>query len=100
MPGTIGGLWGAPPESIIARFTSGGQAAGPPGSGVVSIFVTGMRRATRQPVGCSVSATKSLIHRGRETLKLRLKPYLQTGAWQTGRRASHRLANRRLRAQG
>jgi RNA polymerase sigma-70 factor (ECF subfamily) len=32
---------------------------------------------------CSVSATKSLIHRGRETLKLRLKPYLQSGAWET-----------------
>ena len=30
---------------------------------------------------CSVSATKSLIHRGRETLKQKLKPYLQTGAW-------------------
>jgi RNA polymerase sigma-70 factor (ECF subfamily) len=32
-------------------------------------------------LGCSVSATKSLIHRGRETLKARLKPYLRTGAW-------------------
>lgn len=32
-------------------------------------------------LGCSVAATKSLIHRGRETLKQRLKPYLQTGAW-------------------
>ena len=30
---------------------------------------------------CSVSATKSLIHRGRETLKQKLKPYLQSGAW-------------------
>lgn len=30
---------------------------------------------------CSVSATKSLIHRGRETLKQKLKPYLRTGAW-------------------
>jgi RNA polymerase sigma-70 factor (ECF subfamily) len=30
---------------------------------------------------CSLSATKSLIHRARETLKLRLKPYLRTGAW-------------------
>jgi len=30
---------------------------------------------------CSVSATKSLIHRGRETIKLKLKPYLQSGAW-------------------
>jgi RNA polymerase sigma-70 factor (ECF subfamily) len=32
-------------------------------------------------LGCSVSATKSLIHRGRETLKAKLKPYLRTGAW-------------------
>jgi len=32
-------------------------------------------------LGCSLSATKSLIHRGRETLKQRLKPYLRTGAW-------------------
>jgi RNA polymerase sigma-70 factor, ECF subfamily len=32
-------------------------------------------------LGCSVSATKSLIHRGRETLRRRLKPYLRTGAW-------------------
>ena len=28
---------------------------------------------------CSLSATKSLIHRGRETLKEKLKPYLKTG---------------------
>ncbi len=32
-------------------------------------------------LGCSLSATKSLIHRGRETLKDRLKPYLRTGLW-------------------
>ena len=32
-------------------------------------------------LGCSLSATKSLIHRGRETLKERLKPYLRTGLW-------------------
>jgi RNA polymerase sigma-70 factor (ECF subfamily) len=32
-------------------------------------------------LGCSLSATKSLIHRGRETLKLKLKPYLRSGAW-------------------
>jgi RNA polymerase sigma-70 factor (ECF subfamily) len=31
---------------------------------------------------CSVSATKSLIFRGREALKQKLKPYLQSGAWQ------------------
>ena len=32
-------------------------------------------------LGTSLSATKSLIHRARETLKQRLKPYLRTGAW-------------------
>jgi RNA polymerase sigma-70 factor (ECF subfamily) len=32
-------------------------------------------------LGCSVSATKSLIHRARETLKQKLKPYLRSGAW-------------------
>jgi RNA polymerase sigma-70 factor (ECF subfamily) len=30
---------------------------------------------------CSLSATKSLIFRGRETLKHRLKTYLRTGEW-------------------
>jgi len=33
-------------------------------------------------LGCSLTAVKSLIHRGRETLKRRLKPYLRTGAWE------------------
>jgi RNA polymerase sigma-70 factor, ECF subfamily len=32
-------------------------------------------------LGCSLSATKSLIHRGRETLKEKLKPYLRSGQW-------------------
>ena len=31
---------------------------------------------------CSLSATKSLIHRGRETLKEKLKAYLQSGEWE------------------
>ena len=35
-------------------------------------------------LGTSLSATKSLIHRARETLKARLKPYLQTGDWSEG----------------
>lgn len=34
-----------------------------------------------QVLDCSLSATKSLIHRGREALKEKLKPYLQTGGW-------------------
>jgi RNA polymerase sigma-70 factor (ECF subfamily) len=33
-------------------------------------------------LGCSLSATKSLIHRGRETLKQRLKEYLRSGSWE------------------
>jgi RNA polymerase sigma-70 factor (ECF subfamily) len=32
-------------------------------------------------LGVTVPAVKSLIHRGRETLKARLKPYLRSGAW-------------------
>ncbi|MCP5517820.1 MAG: sigma-70 family RNA polymerase sigma factor [Verrucomicrobiales bacterium] len=32
-------------------------------------------------LGCSLTATKSLIHRARETLKGRLKPYLRSGEW-------------------
>jgi RNA polymerase sigma-70 factor, ECF subfamily len=34
-----------------------------------------------QVLRCSLSATKSLIHRARETLKQQLKPYLRTGVW-------------------
>jgi RNA polymerase sigma-70 factor, ECF subfamily len=33
-------------------------------------------------LGCSLSATKSLIHRARETIKARLKPYLHSGVWE------------------
>lgn len=33
-------------------------------------------------LGVSVAATKSLIHRGRETLRRRLKAYLRSGAWE------------------
>jgi RNA polymerase sigma-70 factor, ECF subfamily len=33
-------------------------------------------------IGCTLSATKSLIHRARETLKSQLKPYLRTGVWE------------------
>ena len=38
-------------------------------------------------IGCTLSATKSLIHRARETLKQRLKPYLRTGAWRADARS-------------
>jgi RNA polymerase sigma-70 factor (ECF subfamily) len=34
-----------------------------------------------QTLDVSLSATKSLIHRARETLKERLKPYIRTGEW-------------------
>jgi RNA polymerase sigma-70 factor, ECF subfamily len=47
-------------------------------------------------VGCTLSATKSLIHRARETLKARLKPYLTTGKWTgAGPRPSETLRPRR-----
>ncbi len=39
-------------------------------------------------LGCSLSATKSVIFRARETLKQRLKPYLQTGDWHSGSSAT------------
>jgi RNA polymerase sigma-70 factor (ECF subfamily) len=35
---------------------------------------------------CSLSATKSLIHRARETVKERLKAYLRSGTWDAGDR--------------
>ena len=38
--------------------------------------------AIAEVIGCSLSATKSLIFRGRETLKQRLKAYLKTGQWE------------------
>jgi RNA polymerase sigma-70 factor, ECF subfamily len=37
-------------------------------------------------IGCSLSATKSLIHRARETLKQKLKPYLRSGTWREARK--------------
>jgi RNA polymerase sigma-70 factor (ECF subfamily) len=37
-------------------------------------------------LGCSLSATKSLIHRARETLKQKLKPYLRSGIWLENRK--------------
>ncbi len=36
-----------------------------------------------EALDCSLPAVKSLIHRARETLKARLKPYLRTGEWRT-----------------
>ena len=42
-------------------------------------------------LGTSLSATKSLIFRGRETLKLRLKPYLLTGQWPPAERGRTQL---------
>jgi RNA polymerase sigma-70 factor (ECF subfamily) len=37
-------------------------------------------------LGCTLSATKSLIHRARETLKQKLKPYLRSGVWRETRK--------------
>jgi RNA polymerase sigma-70 factor (ECF subfamily) len=39
-------------------------------------------------LGCSLSATKSIIFRARETLKERLKPFLKTGEWSPGSAAT------------
>ncbi len=39
-------------------------------------------------LGCSLSATKSVIFRARETLKLRLKAYLHSGDWAQGSSAT------------
>ncbi len=39
-------------------------------------------------LGCSLSATKSVIFRARETLKLRLKAYLHSGDWAQGSAAT------------
>lgn len=36
----------------------------------------------------SLSSVKSLVFRGRETLKKRLKPYLKSGAWDAGRNSN------------
>ncbi len=33
-------------------------------------------------LGCSLSAVKSLIHRARETLRSRIRPYLEDGSWE------------------
>jgi RNA polymerase sigma-70 factor, ECF subfamily len=44
-------------------------------------------------LGASLSATKSLIHRARETLKQRLKPYLKTGEWKGTERAKLELGD-------
>jgi RNA polymerase sigma-70 factor, ECF subfamily len=46
-------------------------------------------------LGCSLSATKSLIHRGRETLRQCLKPYLRTGIWRQLARRQATLNSRR-----
>ncbi|HAV63997.1 MAG TPA: RNA polymerase subunit sigma-24 [Verrucomicrobiales bacterium] len=43
-----------------------------------------------QVLGCSLSATKSIIFRAREALKLRLKPFLATGAWEMDEPATFR----------
>lgn len=46
-------------------------------------------------LGTSLSATKSLIHRARETLKQRLKPYLRTGEWKSDDRSRQELGGPR-----
>jgi RNA polymerase sigma-70 factor (ECF subfamily) len=42
-------------------------------------------------LGTSLPATKSLIHRSRQTLKRKLRPYLRTGAWPAERKRANAL---------
>ena len=51
--------------------------------GSTRVYVAGQIHAdVRVPMReIALSATKSLIHRGRETMKRKLRPYLRTGVW-------------------
>ncbi len=77
-----------PPESLLQGELAGKieQAlAALPENQRTAIFLCRQEELSYEDIakvlGCSLSATKSLIHRGRETLKEKLKPYLRTGAW-------------------
>ncbi len=78
----------SPPESLLHGELDakiGEALAGLPDNQRLAIVLCRQEDLSYEDIakvlGCSVSATKSLIHRGRETLKQRLKPYLRTGAW-------------------
>jgi RNA polymerase sigma-70 factor (ECF subfamily) len=78
----------APPESLLQRELAEkvGQAlADLPEKQRTAILLCRQDELSYEEIaevlGCSLSATKSLIHRGRETLKQKLKPYLRSGVW-------------------
>ena len=71
-------FWRSFLRSLVERGLDGVQL-------VVSDAHAGLKKAIAQVLGCSLSATKSLIHRGRETLKEKLKPYLRSGIWRDPR---------------
>ncbi|HVM48438.1 MAG TPA: sigma-70 family RNA polymerase sigma factor [Candidatus Acidoferrum sp.] len=78
----------SPPDSLLHGELDakiGEALAGLPESQRLAIVLCRQDELSYEDIakvlGCSVSATKSLIHRGRETLKQKLKPYLRTGAW-------------------
>jgi RNA polymerase sigma-70 factor (ECF subfamily) len=79
----------APPEIVLQRELEAKIAevlAGLPENQRTAILLCRQEELSYEEIaevlGCSLSATKSLIHRGRETLKEKLKPYLRSGKWQ------------------
>jgi RNA polymerase sigma-70 factor (ECF subfamily) len=78
----------APPEKLLhgeLEQKIGEALAGLPENQRTAILLCRQDELSYEEIAeildCSLSATKSLIHRGRETLKEKLKPYLQTGEW-------------------
>jgi RNA polymerase sigma-70 factor (ECF subfamily) len=78
----------APPEKLLHGELAqkiGEALAGLPENQRSAILLCRQEELSYEEIaeilGCSLSATKSLIHRGRETLKEKLKPYLRTGEW-------------------
>jgi RNA polymerase sigma-70 factor, ECF subfamily len=79
-----------PPEKMLHRELAGKieeALAGLPEAQRTAILLCRQDELSYEEIakvlGCSLSATKSLIHRGRETLKEKLKPYLQSGDWES-----------------
>jgi RNA polymerase sigma-70 factor, ECF subfamily len=77
-----------PPENLLRRELEQKveeALAGLPDNQRVALLLCRQEELSYEEIaevlGCSLSATKSLIHRGRETLKQRLKPYLENGSW-------------------
>ena len=83
---------GGPPESLLRGELEekiGEALAALPENQRTAILLCRQEELSYEEIaevlGCSLSATKSLIHRGRETLKQKLKPYLRSGVWPTHR---------------